>query len=222
MAGDFVDILDFRVPAIFYRALNPWRVAAGTLAEARVTERMVGAVRVFLTEVARQTLADTDLKVRTGRLRSAVASGFKVWGVGTVNSIQAHWFVPDWVAVHETGAVIYPRNARVLCVPLPDALRPDGTPKRRSPREWKRFGTFSYTSKKTGKSYLAYKDGDRLVVLYVYVDQVTLRERLGLRKHYRDMLPILMTMWEGILAQEIAATAGQRFALAGVAVERRL
>lgn len=205
MFEDTVDILDVKVPIEFYKALNPVREITNSWVEDNVTEEMVIALREFLDDVIKQTLADTELNIRSGRLHGAVLDSLEVFGSGVVNNIGAHLVVPYWVAAHEYGAEIHPREAKVLCVPLPPALRADGSPKRRYPALWKPMGTFTYKSAKTGKSYLAYKDGQTLVVLYVYVDVVTLPARLGLRAHYLDMLPILMAMWESILATNLEA-----------------
>lgn len=173
-----------------------------------MVERMVVALREFLKEVAHDAYRDSGLRTRTGTMKRSLDQGLRVFGGSRVNDIRAHFVVPEYVAAHEDGAIITPKRAKVLCVPLPAALRADGTPKRRYPALWKPLGTFSYRSKKTGKAYLAYKDGGKLVILYAFVDVVHLKARLGLRQHYREMLPILMAAWEGIIADEMAIAYG--------------
>lgn len=202
-----VDVLDIRVPAQFYKALAPFRAVAGPELEARLTQQMVVTLQAFLKDLARQVLLDTKLRRRTGRLAKMVTAGPRAFGFGSVNTIQGHFIVPDWVAIHEDGGDIHPRSARMLAVPMPDAMRADGTPKRRTPAEWKGMGTFTYTSSRTGKHYVVYKDAEsqKLVFLYVLVDMVTLRAQLGVKTHYRLMLPMLLATWEFILAAELEA-----------------
>ena len=214
-----VTLLDVKVPVDFYRALSPIR-AAGVLEEERLTQRMKDALKTFMQEVARDALAESRLHVRTGTLRDSLRRGLVVWGDLTVNSIRAFFVVPDYVAAQDQGATIHPRQAKVLCVPLPAALRPDGSPKRRYPALWKPLGTFSYQSRTTGKGYLAYRDPrGGLVLLYAYVDVVTLPARLGLTLKYRTLLPTLISMWEGILADEVQIASGAALAQIARAVE---
>lgn len=205
-----VQILDIRVPIELYKALNPVRAVGGPYFETAMVERMVTALREFLKEVAHDAYRDSGFTTRSGKMKRSLDKGLQVFGGIRVNDIHAHFVVPEYVAAHEYGAKILPKKAKVLCIPLPSALRADGTPKRRYPALWKPMGTFSYKSKKTGKAYLAYKDGrsGKLVILYAFVDFVQLKERLGLRKHYRDMLPILLAAWEGIIAEEMAKAYG--------------
>jgi hypothetical protein len=122
----------------------------------------------------------------------------------SLSSLQGEYRGIYYSWLHEFGGTVTPTTAKVLTLPLPAALRSDGTPKLKSPRSWKRFGTFSYTSKKTGQSYLVYKGSDgKLVFLYVYIKYATFFPRLGLRDTHRENLSQLIDVWSGIFINEM-------------------
>jgi hypothetical protein len=106
-------------------------------------------------------------------------AGIRAFGQRFGN-LRGHIMGPSYIAAHENGATILPSNAHALAIPLPAALRADGTPKLPGPRSWKNVGSFIYKSKKTGKLYIAYRSaGGSLVLLYVLVDSVTLSKHTG-------------------------------------------
>jgi hypothetical protein len=79
--------------------------------------------------------------------------------------------------IHETGGTIRAKNGKYLTIPLPAALNSDGTPKKRSAREWDR--TFVRESK-AGNLLIFQKRGSGIVPLYVLKKKVRIPARLGL------------------------------------------
>jgi hypothetical protein len=105
--------------------------------------------------------------------------GVRAFG-SRIGNVRGYILGPSYIKAHEEGATITPQNARALAIPLPAAQRPDGSPKLPGPRSWQNIQkTFIYKSKRTGNGYIAYKNGDSLVLLYVLVDQVTLSRYKG-------------------------------------------
>jgi len=95
--------------------------------------------------------------------------------------------IPHAMAVHEFGSVIRAKNARYLTIPLPAALNADGTPKKRSAREWRN------TLVVKGKRGLVVmmRDGRKNIPLCALREAVRIPARLGLRKELRRDMPHL-------------------------------
>lgn len=141
-------------------------------------EVLVDAMR----EAVDETKAKTTLKSRTGNLFKFMRSGMRAKGSGSPVTISVTFLFRPWMAIHETGGTITPKKSKYLTLPMPAALRADGRPKRRSASGWKDYGTFVYTSRKTGKKFLVYKSkstGD-LVFLYYLAPRVDMPKRLDL------------------------------------------
>lgn len=205
-------ILDLKLPPVAYKIFNDFLniEGVGTEEEALITARIRDALEDYLREISEDTIRDLSangLKSRSGMMVKSLRNGLHVEGGGTLSSIHAWFAVPGYVKGHEEGTgPITPKTARVLTLPMPAALQADGTPKRPGPIYWRDLNTFTYTSQRTGKSYLAYKGPDgRLVLLYVFVHQTKgLQPRLGLGDHYRARLGELMSAWGEIVVQEMA------------------
>lgn len=90
------------------------------------------------------------------------------------------------MAIHEHGAVIRAKNTTYLTIPLEAALNSDGTPKKRSAREWR--DTFVIKSKR-GNLIICQRRGRRVIPLYVLKKRVRLPARLGLRKELSRQRP---------------------------------
>lgn len=197
-------LFEFVIPNEVRAAIRPLVRNRLLELESRLVPELKIALGNFVEDVITQTFATTSIKSRTGKMKKSVEEGYRVYG-SKISNIRAVYRALPYVLAHEYGAIIRPTRARVLTVPLPAALRADGTPKFRSPRSWKRYGTFSYTSKETGQGYLAYKNArGELVLLYMYLDRVRIRPRLGLRKTHYKMLHELMRQWGLIIADELA------------------
>jgi len=116
-----------------------------------------------------------SLSRRSGRGLAALTSG-RVERQG--KSIAAVMTLPRYLAHQEFG-VLSTAKGKFLTIPLPAALNADGTPKRRSARQW--LGTFLVKGKK-GQWIICTKQGRRTVPLYVLKPTVRITARLGLRK----------------------------------------
>jgi hypothetical protein len=82
------------------------------------------------------------------------------------------------MTVHETGAVITPRRAKYLTIPLGEALDSRGVPIKRSAREWD--NTFVQRSRRGNLIIFRKLSRDRIVPLYLLKDRVRLPARLGM------------------------------------------
>lgn len=149
-------------------------------ATTRVTRVTRDAIRQALTDTIIRAYRDGSAPFRTGRTRLRLLSGVRAQGSTLIN--LKGWIVgPTYVEAHEEGSTITPKRARALAIPLPPALRADGTPKLPGPNSWRNIvGTFIYKSRRTGQAYIAYKTaaGD-LTLLYVLVDSATLSKYKG-------------------------------------------
>lgn len=150
------------------------------------------AMREFLTEMAKAMAVQHgspwpggtspagttpgSLSRRTGQLIASIQSSIRVTG-DLSTEIEGRIGGSSIAAVHERGAVIRPRRAQFLTVPLPAALNPDGTPKKPSARDWEK--TFVIESKK-GNLLIVQRDGHNLIPLYVLKKEVRIPPRLGL------------------------------------------
>lgn len=118
------------------------------------------------------------LSKRSGRLVEQLQKGIRVSGskfgdiTGSLN-INARYMI------HETGGVVRPKTAKYLAVPLKAALKSNGTPKRRKPRDWP--NTFVIESKR-GNLLICRRVGKEIEPLYVLLKSARIPARLGLRK----------------------------------------
>jgi hypothetical protein len=137
------------------------------------------ALKQALVDMVVAAYADGSAPYRTGQMQKALISGARAFG-SNFNDIRAYIYGPVSAKAHNVGSTIFPSEAAALTIPLPAALRADGTPKLGGPNSWRNVGTFIFRSKKTGKSYIAYKSaaGD-LILLYMFVDKVQLRKYKG-------------------------------------------
>ena len=94
-------------------------------------------------------------------------------------SVTGNIRLNKYMAVHEHGAIIKAKRAKYLTIPLDAALNDNGTPKKRSAREWQ--NTLVSRSKR-GNLIIFQKRGRRVVPLYVLKEKVRIPARLGLRK----------------------------------------
>lgn len=162
-------------------------------AETRVTRRVREELRSVLTATVQLAFADGS-PIRTGRARRTMLNGVRAFGQNFRN-LRGYIIGPEYIAAHEEGATITPKNAKALAIPLEPALRPDGSPKLPGPRSWSNsLKTFIYKSKRTGNAYIAYKNSSgRLTLLYVLVDSVTLKKHSGfLSKAWETQKPDLI------------------------------
>lgn len=128
---------------------------------------------------------DTTLATRTGTLVKSLKTAGTVTEAATIADVQAEIRLPGQYKVQEYGGTVKPKNG-YLFVPLPDALNPDGTPKKLNPRQWQ--DTFIRESK-AGNLILFQRVGRKLIPLYALKSQVRVRPRLGLVSQVKADFP---------------------------------
>ena len=142
-----------------------------------------------------------SLSVRSGKGMASLESfvtGHKL------DSIKGHVKMIPYLMIHETGGIIRPKKARYLTIPLPAALNANGTPKKKSAREWK--NTFVLKSKR-GNLIIMQKFGGKLTPLYVLKKQVRIPPRLGLREAYRTTESAMIDRLINQLTREVTSSA---------------
>jgi len=163
-------------------AYRPLLVAKGLSGrgELRIVRRVRAAVKQALLDTLVRAYRDGSAPYRTGRSRRIMFSGIRVFGT-TFASLRGHIIGPDYIRAHNEGAVIEPKRAKALAIPLPPAMRADGTPKLPGPRSWRNVQrTFIYKSRKTGQGYIAYKaQSGKLTLLYALVESAQLSKYEG-------------------------------------------
>ena len=170
--------------------------------EPRVAPRFAAAFEDFLKRVARTTAA--QYPKRSGKSAAELPASARVRGSSSLASIRGYYLVSAKIAANEYGARVTPKNSKYLAIPMPAALRADGSPKRLGPRSWKSLRTFTYKSRKTGALYIAYRSGRQgLVLLYKLEEAVKVPAKRTIRNTYDRMLPSLYLSWTQILGEEI-------------------
>lgn len=198
-----VEILKIEIPRRARKALRPLVRDQFLKLEFKVVPRFRRAIRRHMKDVILKTLRDTKLKSRSGRMRLALLNGIRVTGT-RMDTIRGAVVGPAYIRAHEYGAKIRPKSARALTVPLPAALRPDGTPKFRKATSWRRYGSFIFTSRRTGQKYIAYKNAQgSLILLYVLVQLTVLEPKLGLRTTFNKMTGALLARLASIVYEEM-------------------
>ena len=175
--------------------------------EPRMSQRMAEAMVVWMQDVIRETVQDSRMKDAKGEVLRQLLSGARVTGRASLITLTGAVWTYPWLRPHEFGATIYPKNAEFLALPIFWALRPDGTPIFRNPTAWKRYGSFVYTQKATGRKFLAYrnKTTGQLRILYILKDKAEIPARLGLTRHLDQHLGDLLRVWGSIYVEEAAA-----------------
>ncbi|QIG66816.1 putative tail protein [Rhizobium phage RHph_TM16] len=125
-----------------------------------------------------------SLSRRTGRSIAALRKGIKVTG-NRLDTIRATLDIPLPLAYHEYG---YSKrsNGKLLTIPLPAALTPNGVPLKTNPRQWP--NTFVATSK-AGNLIIFQRRGRRIIPLYLLKDTIKVPARLGARQEMQNAIP---------------------------------
>lgn len=119
---------------------------------------------------------DKSLSRRSGNLVASILDNVRVTGT-TYDTIQGYIGAAFPGVVHEYGATITPKTAKFLTIPLPPALNSNGTPKKRSAREWS--NTFVARTR-AGNLVIFQRNGTQIVPLYVLKTMVKIKPRLGM------------------------------------------
>lgn len=117
------------------------------------------------------------LSKRSGKLVASILESVKITGK-TFDTIEGHISAAFPAHVHEFGAVIRPKRAKFLTVPLPAALDSRGVPLKKSARDWE--NTFVARSK-AGNLIIFQRRLSQIVPLYVLKSSVKIPPRLGMR-----------------------------------------
>ena len=187
----------------FRAAIRPSLLGNLKYIERPIAERAAHELGLWMLDVVTQTLRTTTLADRKGELSKQLRAGIRIYGRSSLSGLRGQIKVYPWIMAQEYGADIVPEG-RYLAIPIFHALRPDGSPKFNNPASWRRFGSFVYTQKTTGKKFLAYKskqDGE-LKILYVLVDSVEIKPALGLIRTAENMLGTLMAIWGQVYLAE--------------------
>lgn len=145
---------------------------------------------------------DRPLRRRSGGMYRALLSSYEVRNGSKIESVEATIGLPSKYAMHERGATITPKKAKYLTIPLPAALRANGTPIRPSARDWD--NTFVGRSKK-GNLLIFRKTSTGIVPLYALKTQVKIPARLGLVPAMEARLPAMIDrMFETMLDSMLA------------------
>ncbi|WP_113155973.1 hypothetical protein [Nitratireductor sp. OM-1] len=125
------------------------------------------------------------LSRRSGGMLESIVNSVDVRGqtFTTIEGVIGGSFI---AGVQEFGATIKPKSAKYLTVPLPAALNSDGTPIKKSAREWP--NTFVARSK-AGNLIIFQRRGAQIIPLYVLKTSVTIPPRLGMQATLSAGLP---------------------------------
>lgn len=126
------------------------------------------------------------LSRRSGKGMTSIRRSVRVTG-NTIETVRGRIGGSKIMAVHEKGATIRARRATYLTIPLPEALNSNGTPKRRSARDWSR--TFVAKSRQ-GNLLIFQRRGREIVPLYVLKREVKIPPRLGMAETIEKTLPL--------------------------------
>lgn len=193
----------------FRAAIRPSLVGNIAKVEPIMSARMGAELFDWLLDTVRLAIRTSGINSRKGQLSAQLLSGVHVVGRMSLRTLTGRVDAYPWVFPHEFGANIQPKEGQYLTIPIFYGLRPDGSPKYRTPGSWRRWGSFVYTNKISGKKFIAYKskEGGDLRILYVLVEENEIPARLGLNRIARARLDDLMAAWMMIYVQE-AARAG--------------
>lgn len=188
----------------FREAIRPSLVGNLASIEPRIAAQAAEELYSFLQEVITDTMRVTSIRDNKGEILRQLRAGVRITGRTSLASLRGSIWAYPWLFAHEYGARIEPREAQYLTIPIYYGLRPDGTPKFKNPRSWNRYGSFVYTSKQTGKKYLAYRGADKkLRILYILVDYADIPARLGLNRMSDRSLGKLLAAWGAIYLREV-------------------
>ena len=94
--------------------------------------------------------------------------------------------LPRHMAQQEFGGIVAAKSGKYLAIPLPAALKRDGTPKKMRASDWK--GTYVVKGKRGGKVIMLRRVG-KDAPLYALKPRARIPARLGLRKELKRQRP---------------------------------
>lgn len=144
------------------------------------------------------------LSRRSGSMINSILSSVKVDGQ-TFDTIRGTIGGSMVARVQEFGATITPKKAKFLTIPLKAALNSNGTPIKKSAREWS--NTFVAMSK-AGNLIIFQRRGAQVVPLYVLKTSVTIPPRLGMKTTLDVGLPYFVDRTMDRMVKEVLAQTG--------------
>lgn len=176
--------------------------------EPQMAARMGRELFDWLEDVVSTAMRETKIQDRKSEMANQLHAGVTVIGRASLRTMIGRIDAYPWVFPHEFGGELEPHTSAYLTIPIFYGLRGDGSPKYRTANAWRRFGSFIYTNKSTGKKFIAYKgaNGD-LRILYVLVDKVTIPKRLNVNRIADARLGRLISDWTRIYVQEASRVA---------------
>lgn len=182
----------------------------------RMTTVMRDWSNQYLSRLVSQNLSgrrgDMGLNRRTGNLARDWAVSVSETPVGAVAEVKTHGTANAYAGLQERGGTIKPINAKFLWIPIAGNLTSAGVARISPSQAMTNGGFFTNRRNGPGRIFWAYplvkskrNKAHDLVPLFVLVDQVTVKPRMGAESLFRSMLPLLET---GILAEVEGAWNG--------------
>lgn len=165
--------------------------------ETQASRLMRAALKDHLTQA--MVAARADAPYRTGASYKTALVGARAFGTN-FSQLRGHIVADAKLVVHDRGTDIYPGEAEYLAIPIYHGRKPDGAPKLARPYMWKRFGSFVFKSKKTGKLYIVRQGPDKkLQFLYALVESVEIKGTRWATNAWAQQLPYLLQEWGNIV-----------------------
>jgi hypothetical protein len=184
MAKGKTTVFEPNIGTTIARIARPAKISGA--AEARIMRQVRGELDGILKKVVVEAFTlPGGFGIQTkSAFNSMRYTGVRVFGT-TFNTLRGHILGPYYIRRMEEGGTIEPRNAMALAIPMPAALRPDGTPKLPGPRSWLNIKkTFIWVKKSTGRAFIVYKNpkGSQyaMTFLYVLVEEAEVRQNPAL------------------------------------------
>ena len=181
-----------------------WEIAGPFLREtiAQVFQkRLTEAVQYARTEHLSGGTTATRLAVHTGRLQQSFNAEVTAQGETVTGRLGFIAQAPSWAWVHEFGATIRPRTARMLAIPLTPEARAAG-----SPRNFP--GATFLQRARTGRLIIFERDASgSLRPQYVLVNEVTIPARPVLAPTVAKYAPLILQDLRQAAAQALGGRA---------------
>jgi hypothetical protein len=126
-------------------------------AETRILRAVRVELKALLTDVAVSAFGAGGFGISSGKALKIMQRGVRVYGT-TFVGLQGYILGPYYVRRMEEGGIITPKNAQYLAIPMPAALRPDGSSKLPGPRSWQNIKKTFVWKNKENKLFIVYKN----------------------------------------------------------------
>lgn len=157
----------------------------------------------FKIENLRAGKSGRGVQTRSGRLRDSFFREVRGDSLGTIEA-EAYSAGNPYARIQEEGDTITPKKGQYLTIPLDAARQGDrrGAITRASARN---FANTFFLETRAGKLLIMQKQGaGNIVPLFLLVESVTLKPRLGFRKLWDKMLPSFFRKIDGAVDAALA------------------